>query len=224
MYTYFDVKWTYITALLIFELGSILCAAAKSSVMLIVGRAVAGAGAAALFSGGMTIIGFSVALRKRAIYIAAFSSMFGISSVVGPILGGALTDRVSWNWCFWINLPFGGVALLTVFFFFKNPERKQNNLTFKEKIAQIDILGAFFLICAIVCLLLALQWGGTVYPWSDSKVYGSLIGFGLIMTIFLALQVKLGDRATIPPRILLKQRTVLASSWFSCFQAMGLYT
>ncbi|KAI9880358.1 MAG: hypothetical protein M1830_003969 [Pleopsidium flavum] len=224
IYTYFNVKWTYIIALLIFELGSILCAAAKNSVMLIVGRAVAGAGAAALFSGGMTIVGFSVPLRKRAIYIAALSSMFGISSVVGPILGGALTDRASWRWCFWINLPFGGIALLTVFFFFKNPERKQNTLTVREKIEQIDILGAFFLICAIVCLLLALQWGGSVYPWSDSKVVGCLVGFGLIIAVFLFLQFKLGDRATIPPRILLKQRTVLASSWFSCFLAMGLYT
>jgi len=209
---------------MIFELGSILCAAAKNSVMLIVWRAVAGAGAAALFSGGMTIIGFSVPLRKRAIYIAALSSMFGISSVVGPILGGVLTDRASWRWCFWINLPFGGIALLTVFFFFKNPERKQNAMTVKEKIAQIDILGAFFLICAIVCLLLALQWGGSVYPWSDSRVFGCLIGFGLFLAVFLCLQFKLGDRATIPPRILLKQRTVLASSWFSCFLAMGLYT
>lgn len=68
VYTYFDVKWVFLSALLIFELGSILCAAAKTSVMLIVGRAVAGAGAAALFSGSMTIIGYSVPLRRRAIY------------------------------------------------------------------------------------------------------------------------------------------------------------
>ena len=66
--------------------------------MLIIGRAVAGAGAAALFSGGMTIVAYSVPLRKRAIYIAALSSMFGIASVVGPILGGALTDKASWRW------------------------------------------------------------------------------------------------------------------------------
>lgn len=70
--------------------------------MLIVGRAVAGAGASALFSGGMTIVGFSVPLNKRPIFIAALSSMFGISSVVGPLLGGAFTDRVSWRWCFWV--------------------------------------------------------------------------------------------------------------------------
>lgn len=71
--------------------------------MLIVGRAVAGAGASALFSGGMTIVGFSVPLAKRPIFIAALSSMFGISSVVGPLLGGALTDKVSWRWCFWVS-------------------------------------------------------------------------------------------------------------------------
>ena len=101
VYTYFNVKWTYIIALVIFEAGSVICAAAQSSTMLIVGRAVAGAGAAALFSGGMTIVAYSVPLRKRPIYIGLLSSMFGISSVVGPILGGAFTDRLSWRWCFW---------------------------------------------------------------------------------------------------------------------------
>ena len=101
IYTYFSVKWTYILALVIFELGSVICAAATSSTMLIVGRAVAGAGAAALFSGGMTIIAYSVPLRKRPIYIGFLSSMFGISSVIGPILGGAFTDRLTWRWCFW---------------------------------------------------------------------------------------------------------------------------
>lgn len=104
IYTYFNVKYTYIFALVLFEVGSILCAAAKNSVMLIVGRAVAGAGASALFSGGMTIVGFTVPLIRRPMFIAALSSMFGVSSVVGPLLGGALTDKVSWRWCFWVSL------------------------------------------------------------------------------------------------------------------------
>jgi hypothetical protein len=92
IYTYFNIKWTYIIAIAIFEVGSVLCAAAVNSRMLIIGRAVAGIGAAAIFSGGMTIVGYSVPLRKRPIYIGLLSSMFGISSVIGPILGGALTD------------------------------------------------------------------------------------------------------------------------------------
>jgi Fungal trichothecene efflux pump (TRI12) len=124
---------------------------------------------------------------------------------------------------FWINLPFGGIAIAIVFFFFKNPERKHSKLTTKQKISEIDLLGAFFLICAITCLLLALQWGGSVYPWSDSKVWGCLLGGGLILIVFCYLQYRRGDRATIPPRILLKQRTVLACALFSFLLAAGLY-
>jgi hypothetical protein len=120
-------------------------------------------------------------------------------------------------------LPLGACAIATVFFFFKNPERKHSKLTTRQKIGQIDLVGAFFLICAIVCLLLALQWGGSVYPWHDSKVWGCLLGFGLIITIFIGLQFHRGDGATIPPRIL-KQRTAAACAMFSMFLAMALYT
>lgn len=122
-----------------------------------------------------------------------------------------------------INLPFGAVALATVFFFFKTPERRLNNLTTKQKILNIDLLGAVFLICAIVCLLLALQWGGTTYSWSSSKVWGCLVGFGLLISVFTIQQFRRGDRATIPPRIF-GQRTVLYSCLYSCFLSMGLYT
>lgn len=94
VYTFFNLKWTFILALVIFEVGSVLCGAAINSPMLIIGRAVAGVGAAGLFSGGMTIIAYSVPLRRRPIYIGLLSSMFGIASVVGPILGGAFTDRM----------------------------------------------------------------------------------------------------------------------------------
>ncbi|OAL24890.1 hypothetical protein AYO20_10594 [Fonsecaea nubica] len=224
IYTYFNVKWTYMVALFIFEVGSVLCGAATNSTMLIVGRAIAGVGAAAIFSGGMTIVAYSVPLRKRPIYIGLLSSMFGIASVVGPILGGAFTDRVSWRWCFYINLPIGAIAITAVFFFFKNPERKHSNLTMKEKIGQLDLLGAFFLICAIVCLLLALQWGGTTYAWSNSKVWGCILGFGLLIMVFTGIQLWKGDLATLPPRIMLRQRTVFVCAFFSAFLAMGLYT
>ena len=96
-------------------------------------------------------------------------------------------------------------------------------MSVKDRIKEIDILGAFFLICSIVCLLLALQWGGTTYPWHNSKIWGCLLGFGLLIIIFISLQVHRGDRATLPPKIL-GQRTILASSLFTSFFAMALYT
>jgi membrane protease YdiL (CAAX protease family) len=114
------------------------------------------------------------------------------------------------------------VSIVAVWFFFKPPVRKDSGLTFKQKILEIDLLGALFLICAIVCLLLALQWGGTEYPWKNSKVWGCLLSFGLLIIIFIAQQFRRGDRATIPPRIF-GQRTVLFASLYSCFLSMGLY-
>ncbi|KAF2632135.1 MFS general substrate transporter [Macroventuria anomochaeta] len=204
MYTYFDVKYTYLIALVIFEVGSVICAAGTSSPMFIIGRAIAGAGAAALYegatpsySGDMTIIGFSAPLREFAIYIAALSFIFNIASVVRPILGGAFTDRWSWRWCFWINLLFGGISL-TVY----------SHIPIKERLKNIDLAGVVFLICAIVSLLLALQWGGFTYTWSNSKTRGTLLGFGLIITVFIAIQFYQRDKATIPERVF-KQRTIL---------------
>lgn len=95
-------------------------------------------------------------------------------------------------------------------------------MTIKQRILEIDLLGALFLICAIVCLLLALQWGGTTYPWKNSKIWGLFLAFGLLIIVFIALQIRRGDRATIPPRIL-KQRTVWSACAFSCFLSMALY-
>jgi hypothetical protein len=113
---------------------------------------------------------------------------------------------------------------VVVFFFFSNPERENSTLTLKQKIGQIDLIGAFFLITAIVCLLLALQWGGVTYSWRNSKVWGCLLGFFLLISTFTAIQLYKGETATIPPRILLKQRTVLACAVFSVFLSMALYT
>ncbi|KZP14861.1 MFS general substrate transporter [Athelia psychrophila] len=224
IYVNFNVKYIYLFALVLFEVGSVICATAVNSPMLIVGRAIAGAGASALFSGGMNIIGFSVPLRQRPIYVAFLSSMFGIASVVGPLLGGALTDKVSWRWCFWINLPIGGVAFVTIVAFFKPPKRKVSSLTLREKILELDLLGALFLITAIVCLLLALQWGGTTYAWGDTKIFGLFIGFGLLISCFIFVQFKLQDKAMIPPRIFLHQRTILVSALFSTLFSMAMYT
>ncbi|TLD37961.1 Autophagy-related protein 18 [Venturia nashicola] len=223
IYTYFDLKWTYVVALIIFELGSVLCAAATSSEMFIIGRAVAGTGAAGLYGGGMTMVGYAIPLEQRSIFLACMSSMFGIASIVGPILGGAFTDRLSWRWCFWINLPFGAIGLATVIIFFKTPKREYSHLSISRKIKNMDLPGGFFLITGVICLLFALQWGGSTYPWKNSKVWGCLLGFGLLIIVFIALQVYSGEHATIPLHIM-KKRTVLASSLTLCCLTMGFYT
>lgn len=106
IYTFYNVRWSYITLLLIFELGSVICAVSQSSTMLIVGRAVSGVGAAGLISGGAVIVSYCVTLRKRPILMGLLSMMYGVGSVTGPLIGGVITDnaKLTWRFCFWVNL------------------------------------------------------------------------------------------------------------------------
>jgi Fungal trichothecene efflux pump (TRI12) len=115
-------------------------------------------------------------------------------------------------------LPIGGLAALVVIAILHLPERKMHdNPSWKQKLLELDLIGAGLLIPAIVCLLLALQWGGNKYPWSNSRIIGLFVGFGLILILFIFSQWKLGDQATLPPRIL-KKRTVWSASMFTvCF-------
>ncbi|KAI0163982.1 MFS general substrate transporter [Xylariaceae sp. FL1272] len=223
VYTLFNVKWTYLAAIIVFEIGSVVAATARTSSTLIIGRAIAGLGGGGLTSGGSTILALIVPLNKRAIFVTSFAATFGVASVIGPLLGGVLTDRLSWRWCFWINLPIGGAAFLAVIILFQIPEQSRDRLDIRTKLSRLDLLGAFFLISAVASLLLALQWGGTVLPWSDSRVWGTILAFGLLIIVFFAIQVKRKDNATIPLRILSK-RAVLSSTIFQAFLSMGLYT
>lgn len=124
---------------------------------------------------------------------------------------------------FWINLPLGAISFTAVLFTLKDTQNEFQRMTFKKRLAEIDILGAILLIGGIASLLLALQRGGITYKWSDPRVWPLMAAFGASMPIFCVVQWKRGERATIPPRLLLRQRTILASSFFTCFLAMASF-
>ncbi|CAG8971738.1 hypothetical protein HYALB_00007218 [Hymenoscyphus albidus] len=227
-YTYFSIKWVYLIAIGIFELGSLVCGVAPNSTALILGRAVAGLGSAGIFSGALIIVAYSVPLSKRPLYTGGIGAMYGIASVAGPLLGGVFTDKVTWRWCFYINLPIGAITVIVILLFFKPPHREAiASLGWKARIKEFDLEGTAAFIPAIISLLLALQWGGTKYPWGDAKIIGLLVTFGVLIAIFIGIQLWKQDSATIPPGIM-KKRTVWSSSWYSftigsCFLLLVYY-
>ncbi|KAJ6087930.1 hypothetical protein N7467_006844 [Penicillium canescens] len=222
LYTFYSIKWIYLTALVIFEIGSLVCATTPTSVGLICGRAVSGLGAAGLFSGSILIISKTVPLVKRPMYTSLIGSMAGIANVAGPLMGGAFTDHLTWRWCFYINLPIGAVTFFFVLAFFQNPKPILTKNTFKEQIKELDLLGSFFFLPAIISLLLALQWGGTKYDWSNGRIIGLFVVFGVLILIFTGIQYKSQDKATIPPR-LIKNRSVWGAAWFALALGAGFF-
>ncbi|KAL9613423.1 MAG: hypothetical protein Q9167_002021 [Letrouitia subvulpina] len=214
VYTFYHTKWVFLLAIGAFEVGSALCGAAPSSAAFIIGRAIAGAGSAGVFSGVIVIMIPLVPLRKRPAYQGALGAIFGISSIIGPLMGGAFTNNVSWRWCFYINLPIGAFAVLVIILLVKIPSPEKATTTSMEKVKQLDPLGNLFFLPAIICLLLALQWGGSKYDWSNGRIIALFVLFGVLIIVWFAIQVKEKAMATLPLHIL-KQRSVAAGAFYS---------
>ncbi|TVY29913.1 Efflux pump, partial [Lachnellula hyalina] len=213
IYTFYSAKWVLLYAIGLFELGSVVCGAAPSSIAFIIGRAIAGLGSAGIFTGAVTTMIISIPLHRRPMFQAIFGAVFGVASVCGPLIGGAFTTSVSWRWCFYINLPIGGLVVAIILFILKTPPSK-NTDTLKQQIVKLDPLGSLVFLPAIVCLLLALQWGGTTYAWANARIIVLFILAGILIIIFVIIQFKSGDNATVPIRII-NQRSILAGAYFS---------
>jgi MFS family permease len=193
--------------MVVFEIGSIICATAPTSTAFIVGRALAGIGSAGIGTGGIIIFVDLLPLQKRPKYQGSIGASFGIAAIVGPLLGGVFTSKATWRWCFWINVPIGALAVMVLFLILPSnpPPKKHGGESFKQRLMQFDPVGTAFLLPGLVLVLLALQWGSNQYAWSSTRVIVSLV-LGLVLLIAFAIcQLWAGDNGTIPPRILGQQ-------------------
>ncbi|KAJ3104222.1 LisH domain-containing protein armc9 [Phlyctochytrium bullatum] len=148
----FGRRLVFIFALFAFVLGSVHCAAAPSMLVLILGRVIAGVGGGGIVSLVLIIISDMVTSSEASKYQGMLAAVFGLSSVIGPLAGGAFSDNLSWRWCFWINLPFGAVAMLTAWLFLKFPT-VEGESTWREKLGRVDWLGAVLLTAGVSCLI-----------------------------------------------------------------------
>nr|POE74055.1 putative efflux pump gsfj [Quercus suber] len=223
IYKYFPLKVSYLIAIFIFELGSLICGVAPSSTALIVGRAIAGLGAAGIGSGSYTIIGFAASPKKRPLFTGIVGTSYGIAAAVGPLIGGAFADKVTWRWCFYINLPIGAISAFIILLFFHTPSAaKPQQATLREKLLHLDPLGAALVMGFVVCYLLAIQDGGANYPWSSAHEIGLLVGSAAIVGVFVLWEWFQKDTAMFPFR-LAKQRVYIVESVFSFFYSGAYY-
>lgn len=173
-------------------------------------------GGAGIASGAYTIIAFAVPPVQRPAYTGILGAAYGCASVIGPLLGGVFTTHATWRWCFYVNLPIGGASAVVIFLFFQAPAASRPvKAPWQEKLLQMDPLGTFTIMAAIVCYLLALQWGGVTKAWSDSSVIGTLVGFGLLLIVFGVVEWYMGDRAILQGA-LLRRREILVNCLYVC--------
>jgi EmrB/QacA subfamily drug resistance transporter len=197
-----------------FVLTSGLCGLSQDMTQLIVFRGLQGLAGGVLTSTVFTVISQIFAPADRGRIQGLFSGMFGLASIIGPLIGGYLTDNLSWRWVFYVNLPVGLIALGVLWFSFPNIRP-----VMRER--RIDVAGAGALVAGVVPLLLALSWGGNTYAWRSPTIIG-LFAFAAVMLIVFVLIERRAPEPIIPLS-LFTNRIVGVSVLALMFMAMGMF-
>jgi EmrB/QacA subfamily drug resistance transporter len=195
-------------AIAIFLAGSVFCALSRSLPMLAIARAIQGAGGGGLISLSQTIIGDIFPPRERVRYQVHIATVFMLSSVSGPLLGGFLAEHLHWSAIFWINLPLGLAALVMTY-------RQLKYIPRHEKPHKLDVLGAALLIAATSSLLLGLNWGGVRYAWSSPEIAGIFTAAAFLWVTF-AWRLLRAEEPLIPLTFL-SEGTMLGATLASSF-------
>ncbi|RMZ80490.1 hypothetical protein DV737_g3019, partial [Chaetothyriales sp. CBS 132003] len=184
LYGLFDGKILYLFCLFLFQSGSALCGAAPTMDILIIGRAMCGAGGAGMYIGVLSLLSDFTTKRERPMYIGMTGLVWGLGTALGPIIGGVFTDSsAGWRWAFYINLVIGGVGA-PVYLFLLPSSKPRPNESSKELWKTLDWVGVALSIPAFLTGTMAISFGGVVYPWRSGEIIALFILSGLFFIAF----------------------------------------
>jgi EmrB/QacA subfamily drug resistance transporter len=204
----------YIGGLIIFTLSSLMCGLSHSMTQIIVFRGIQGIGAGVMMANTLTVIGDLFPPAERGKYQGFMSGVFGLSSIIGPSLGGYITDALSWHWVFFVNIPLGVLIIILFIFLFPNfrPDHQRHS---------IDYPGLALLILTVAPALLALSWGGVEYEWGSPQIIGMFIFAAIMLVLFIVAETR--SQEPILPLSLFRNRIIAVSSLVIFFTSFGMF-
>ncbi|KAI9682290.1 MAG: hypothetical protein M1817_000344 [Caeruleum heppii] len=184
IYGQFNAKYLYLISVILFEAGSAVCGAAPTMDALIVGRTICGVGGAGMYVGVMSLLSATTTPHERPSYIGATGLTWGAGTVLGPIIGGAFADSsATWRWAFYINLVIGGVFAPVYIFLLPSVDPRPNVPT-RKRFVELDYVGTVIMVGAFVSGVMAISFGGIVYPWRSGRIIGLFVCSGVLFILF----------------------------------------
>lgn len=205
-------KPVFIVGILAFLTGSALCGISQSMMQLIIFRAIQGVGGGIMVTSVFTVVADLFPPQKRGKYTGMVASMYGLSSIIGPLLGGLITDHLSWRFIFYVNIPIGIIAAAIIFFVMPNfKAREEKN--------SVDYLGTIAIILALVPMLLAFSLAGNTFPWLSVQIIGMFVFSILMLVIFIYFESK--SKNPVIPLSFFQNRSIIVTL-FVAFLSNGI--
>ena len=221
-YGLFDLKRFVILSIVVFEAGSAVCGAAPTIDVLILGRVIAGMGGAGMYLGALNFISAFTTLRERSLYNALIGMIWGLGTILGPIVGGLFAEKATWRWAFYINLVLAGL-FGPILIYLSPTYQPQPNKSFLRKLTHMDWLGSILFAAVFATLVIAMTFGGAIWPWSDGRFIATITVCGVTLLTFIATQYfSVLTKDPIFPARLLRSRTMILLYIGTATSATGL--
>ncbi len=225
-YGLFNIKHFFIISLVLFEIGSAICGAAPTMDALIVGRVIAGVGGAGMYLGVLNYISVFTTIRERSMYAALCGFVWSVGTICGPLIGGGFAiSSATWRWAFYINLPLAA-AVAPALFLWLPAYQPRKEIGFVEKLKHLDWFGIVLIAAVYTTYVLAITFGGALWPWSDYRFITMITFFGVLLVTFIITQYfavfTTKDRRIFPAQFL-KHRSLLLLYFGTSAAATALF-